>query len=55
MNYLFLALLGLRRWEGFSLVVVSRGYSPVAMRGLLTAVALLVEHGLGCPRNAGAS
>ena len=44
MNYLFLALLGLRRWEGFSLVVVSRGYC-----GLLTAVALLAEHGPGCP------
>ena len=55
MNYLFVALLGLRCWEGFSLVVVSWGYSPVAMRRLLTAVALLVEHGLGCPRNAGAS
>ena len=49
MNYLFLALLGLRRWEGFSLVVVSRGYSPVAMRGLLTAVALLAEYRPGCP------
>ena len=29
-----------------SLVLVSGGYSPVAVSGLLTAVASLVEHGL---------
>ena len=29
---------------GLSLVAVSRGYSPIAMRGLLIAVASLVEH-----------
>ena len=39
--YLFLALLGLCCYEGFSLVVASRGYSPVAMHELLTVVASL--------------
>ena len=44
---LFLALLGLCCFEGFSLVVVSRDYSLVAGPGLLIAVASLVgEHGL---------
>ena len=55
--YLFLAVLGLRCCEGFSLFVVSRSYSPVAAHGLLIAVASLVaEHRLngqslemGCP------
>ena len=39
--YLFLALLGLCCYEGFSLVVASRGYSPVAMHELLTVVTSL--------------
>ena len=34
-------MLGLRCWVGFSLVVVSRGYSLVAVCGLLIAVASL--------------
>ena len=39
-------MLGLCGWAGFSLVVASRGHSPVAGLGLLIAVAaLLVEHG----------
>ena len=45
--YLFLAVPGLYCCSGFSLVVASRAYSLVAVRGLLTAVASLVaEHGL---------
>ena len=54
--YLFLAVLGLRCYLDFSLLVVSEGYSLgavsgiyslVAMQGLLTAVASLVaEHRL---------
>ena len=46
--YLFLAVLGLHCYSGFSLVVESgsRSYCPVAVQGLLTAVASLVEHGL---------
>ena len=43
--YLFLALWGLHCFHccaGFSLVVASRGYSPVAVRGLLPAGASLV-------------
>ena len=44
--YLFLAVLGFCCCVGFSLVV-SRGYSQIAVRGLLTAVAsVVVEHGL---------
>ena len=44
--YLYLAVLGLRCSTGFSLVAVSRGYSIVVVRGLLTARAsLIVEHG----------
>ena len=39
---LFLAVLGLGCCVGFSLVVASRGYSQVAMRGLLTVVSSLV-------------
>ena len=43
---LFLAVLGLRCFTGFSLVAVSGNYS-LAVRGLLTEVAALVaEHGL---------
>ena len=39
-------MLGLWCHSGFSLVVESRGYSLVAVRGLLTAAASLVsEHG----------
>ena len=42
-----LAVLGLRRCLGFSLVVASGGYSLAAVHGLLTAVAsLVVEHRL---------
>ena len=44
--YLFGAVLDLHCGAGFSLVVVSRGYSQVAVHGLLTAVASLV----GCRR-----
>ena len=44
-NRLFLAVLGLHCCTGFSLVVVSRGYSLVAMHRLLIVVAsLVVEH-----------
>ena len=35
-------MLGLRCFPGFSLVVESKGYSPVAVLGLLTAVVSLV-------------
>jgi len=45
--YLFLAVPGLHCCSGFSLVVVSRAYSLVAVHGFPTAVASLVaEHGL---------
>ena len=45
--YLFLAVLDLRCYAGFSLVVESRGCSPVAVYELLIAVAcLVVAHGL---------
>ena len=40
--YLFLAVLGLHCYEGFSLTVASRGYSLVRVCGLLTEVASLV-------------
>ena len=41
-----LTVLGLRCCSGFSLVAVSRGYSLVAVHGLLIEVAsLVVEHG----------
>ena len=39
--YLFLAVLGLCCCTGISLVVVSRGYSPVVVCGLLIAAASL--------------
>ena len=39
--YLFLAVLGLHCCSGFSLVVTSRGYSLVAVQGLLIVVASL--------------
>ena len=42
--YLFLTVLGLRRYMGFSLVVASGGLLFVAVRGLLIAVASVVEH-----------
>jgi len=42
--YLFWAVLGLPCCIGFCLVVASRGCSPVALHGLLMAVASLVEH-----------
>ena len=40
--YLFMALLGLHCCLGFSLVVESRGYSLVAVHGLLIAVTSVV-------------
>ena len=44
--YLFLAVLGLRCCEGFSVVAASGGYSLLAVHGLLIVVtALVVEHG----------
>ena len=44
---LFMAVLGLRCCVGFSLVVVSGGYSLFVVHGLLIVVASLVaEHGL---------
>ena len=48
--YLFLAVLGLHSCVDFSLVVMRRGPSLVAVQGLLTAVASLVEEprALGC-------
>ena len=47
--YLFLAVLGLRCFEGFSLVAMSRDYSVVVVNELLMAVGSLVaEHGLSC-------
>ena len=39
-----LAVLGLCCCTDFPLVVVSRGYSPVAVHMLLTVMASLVEH-----------
>ena len=46
-HYFILAVLGLRCHEGFSPVVVSEGYSPIVVPGLLTAVASLAAgHGL---------
>ena len=39
--YLFLAVLGLRCCEGFSLIAASRGYSLVAKSRLLNGVASL--------------
>ena len=44
--YLFLALLGLPCCAGSSLVVISRGCSWVAARGLLMAASLAAKHGL---------
>ena len=44
---LFLVVLGLPGYAGFSLVVLGRVYSPVEVLGLLFAVAsLVVEQGL---------
>ena len=49
---IYLAVLGVScgMWDlltgGFSLVPMSIGYSPVALHGLMVAVAFLVEHGL---------
>ena len=45
--YLFLAVLGLRRCSGFSLVVASRGYSLfVVLRLLIGMASLVAEHRL---------
>ena len=43
--YLFLAVLHLRCFTGFSLAMVSRGYSLAVVHRLLVAMASLVEHG----------
>ena len=40
--YLFLAMLGVHCCKGFSLVVLSGGYSPLVVSGLL----IVVDHGL---------
>ena len=42
MHVFFLAVLGLGCYVGFSLVVVSRGYSLAVERGLLIVAASLV-------------
>ena len=44
--YSFLAALGLHCCMGFSLVVVSRGYSLVLCRLLPVVASLVAEHGL---------
>ena len=45
--FTYLGFAGLHCCRGFSLTVASRGYSPAAVHGLLTAMAPLVaEHGL---------
>jgi len=42
-------MLGLHCCTGFSLVVVSRGYSPFAVQGFLVAMpSLALEKALGC-------
>lgn len=46
--YLFLAVLGLHCRLGSSLLVESRGYSLVAVRGLLTVGACLVSEDRLC-------
>ena len=46
---LFLAVLGLRCCPGFPLAVARRGYSPVVVDGLLTAVTSAAEHRLQDP------
>ena len=46
-NFIYLAVLGLQRFKGFSLVAVGRGCSGVAIHRLLIVVAsLVVEHWL---------
>lgn len=46
LKIIFLAVLGLRRCEGFSLVVVNGGYSLVVMLRLLTGgFSPVAEHG----------
>ena len=45
-SYLFLAVLGLRCCAGFSLLAMSRGYSPIVEHRFLIEVASLVAgHG----------
>ena len=44
--FFFLAMLGRHCYACFFLVVGSRGYSPVAVLGLVVAMASLVEHRL---------
>lgn len=44
-NNFFLAVLGLRRCEGFSLVVVNGGYSLVVCSGFSLGVSPVAEHG----------
>ena len=45
-THVFLTVLGLQCWVGFSPVTGSRGYSRAVVFRLLTAVPLLAEHGL---------
>ena len=40
------AVLGLHCCMDFSLVAVSRGYSPVVVLGLIAVASLIVDHGL---------
>ena len=50
-GFIFLAVLGLHRYGGFSLVLGSGGYSVVAVGGRLNAVVSLVaEHRFWGPR-----
>ena len=45
-THVFLTVLGLQCWVGFSPVTGSKGYSRAVVFRLLTAVPLLAEHGL---------
>ena len=44
--YLFLAVMSLYCWEGFSLVVVCGNYSLVGLCKLIVVVSLVAEQGL---------
>ena len=44
--YLFLAVMSLHCWEGFSLVVESGNYSLVGLCKLIVVVSLVAEQGL---------
>ena len=43
--YLYLAVLGLRCCKSFSSFMVSGGYSPAVMHGLLIVASPVAEHG----------